>query len=243
MEGNSRQKRAAVLVERTLARITDKIVCVSKFEYREAINAGIPSGRLEVVYNGTPIENDYIPRKREPHSAIRLLYVGRFDYQKGIDILCEAVSRLPSSRFHLTVIGGNVRDSAVVPEFPPNTSILGWVDRRQLCTYYADCDILIMPSRWEGFAMTPLEGMANGLPVVASDCTSLPELISHGYNGYIFPTGRSAELARILNTIDPAELPVLGERARQTVAERFSIHGMIENTNRVYRTAIQAQNS
>lgn len=221
-------------LEKILAFATSRIICVSRHEMNAAIASGLPEERLILIQNGTPAVTEG-RRHAIPEGPIRLLYVGRFDYQKGVDILCEALRRIPGDHLQLTAIGGGVNELGEAPDFPPGTRLLGWVDRASVQASYLEADVLVVPSRWEGFAMTPLEGMAHGLPVVASRCTSLPELVEDGVNGYTFATGSSADLAAVLRRLDRTELTRMRPRAMETISARFSVHSMIQKTQHLYR--------
>jgi glycosyltransferase involved in cell wall biosynthesis len=93
-----------------------------------------------------------------------------------------------------------------------------------------------VPSRWEGFAMVPLEGMSMGLPVISSDCTSLPEDVSDNETGYTFPSGDHLALAKIISSLEKAKIHQLGKNAQQLVNEKFNACKMIEQTFESYAT-------
>jgi glycosyltransferase involved in cell wall biosynthesis len=83
--------------------------------------------------------------------------------------------------------------------------------------------------------MVPLEGMAMGLPVIASNCTSLPELVTNEVSGYVFPSGDHQALADVLTIIQKPRLLDLGNQGRSIVRERFSAALMIRQTYDLYR--------
>lgn len=65
--------------------------------------------------------------------------------------------------------------------------------------------MVVVPSRWEGFAMVPLEAMSYGLPVISSDATSLPEAIKHRVTGYLFKSESASNLTDVLDKLDLIE--------------------------------------
>jgi glycosyltransferase involved in cell wall biosynthesis len=73
-----------------------------------------------------------------------------------------------------------------------------------------------------------------GVPVIASDCTSLPELVTHNVTGYIFSAGDHQALSNILVNIKKQKLLELGTESRKRVRERFSATLMIQKTYDVY---------
>ncbi|WP_236190847.1 glycosyltransferase [Pseudomonas pharyngis] len=232
MESSPIKQKVYAGIERVLQKVTDTIICVSQFELEKAAKFGIERKRMTLIYNG--IDHKHEERKANDPAPIHLLFVGRLDYQKGFDVLLKAYSEAKRSDLKLTVVGSAVNEDVV--ECPPLDGVeyLPWVTPTEVHALYQKADALIVPSRWEGFAMVPLEGMALGLPVIASDCTSLPELVTHGVSGYVFPAGDHQALADRLKKIQKPALSALGIEGRRIVRERFSAALMIRQTYDVY---------
>ncbi|KAG2872519.1 hypothetical protein PC115_g24591 [Phytophthora cactorum] len=136
----------------------------------------------------------------------------------------------------LYVIGDSVLEKNEW-NFPENVVRLGWVDNAEIDHYYEQCDAIIMPSRWEGLPLVALEAMKNRKPVIASNRASLPELISHGMNGYIFDLERPEELRAILMNLDKRTLATMGEVGQGIYKERFSSERMNEEFVSLYYEA------
>ncbi|WP_085630785.1 glycosyltransferase [Pseudomonas sp. R16(2017)] len=232
MEGSPAKRKLYSLIERLLQNVTDKIICVSRYELDKAAAFGIDRKRMTLIYNGIP-PKDEVP-KAAGAEPIRLLFVGRLDYQKGFDVLLKAFAEVRRTDLKLTVVGSAVNEDAVATPPMDGVEYLPWVTPAEVHALYRQADALIVPSRWEGFAMVPLEGMSMGVPVIASDCTSLPELVTHGVSGYIFPAGDHQALADRLMRIHKPGLTALGLESRRIVRERFSAELMIRQTYDVY---------
>ena len=232
MESSPAKQKAYSLIERLLQKVTDVIICVSQYEMDKAAEFGIDRHRMKLIYNGIHHKEDQ--QKVDEQKPIHLLFVGRLDYQKGFDVLLKAYAKVQRSDLKLTVVGSAVNEEFVERPEMDSVEYLPWVTPAEVNALYQKADALIVPSRWEGFAMVPLEGMAMGLPVIASDCTSLPELVSHGETGYVFPTGDHQALADVLVNIQKPKLQDLGAEGRKTVRERFSAALMIRQTYDVY---------
>ncbi|WP_085713168.1 MULTISPECIES: glycosyltransferase [unclassified Pseudomonas] len=232
MESSPIKQKVYAWIERVLQKVTDTIICVSQYEMDKAAAFGIERKRMRLIYNGIHPKDE--ERKAEDPQPIHLLFVGRLDYQKGFDVLLKAYAKTGRNDLKLTVVGSAVNEATV--ECPPMDGVqyLPWVTPAEVNALYQQADALIVPSRWEGFAMVPLEGMALGLPVIASDCTSLPELVTHGVSGYVFPTGDHHALADRLKLIQKPALSALGIEGRRIVRERFSAALMIRQTYDVY---------
>ncbi|WP_433739616.1 glycosyltransferase [Pseudomonas putida] len=232
MESSPTKQKVYSLIERVLQKVTDVIICVSQYELDKAAAFGIQRKRMKLIYNGIHHKDE--ERKTQAPEPIHLLFVGRLDYQKGFDVLLKAYAKVQRSDLKLTVVGSAVNEEAV--ECPPLDGVeyLPWVTPAEVQALYQKADALIVPSRWEGFAMVPLEGMAMGLPVIASDCTSLPELVTHGVTGYVFPSGDHQALADRLMKIQKPALSALGIEGRRIVRERFNAALMIRQTYDLY---------
>ena len=233
MESSPIKQKVYAWIERALQKVTDVIICVSQYELDKAARFGIERKRMKLIYNGIPHKDD-APKADSP-APIHLLFVGRLDYQKGFDVLLKAYAKVQRSDMKLTVVGSAVNEDAV--ECPPMDGVeyLPWVTPSEVQALYQQSDALIVPSRWEGFAMVPLEGMAMGLPVIASNCTSLPELVTDEVSGYVFPSGDHQALADVLKKIQKPRLLHLGNEGRSIVRERFSAALMIRQTYDLYR--------
>jgi glycosyltransferase involved in cell wall biosynthesis len=233
MESSPTKQKAYAWIERALQKVTDVIICVSQYELDKAARFGIERKRMKLIYNGIHHKDD-APKANSPE-PIHLLFVGRLDYQKGFDVLLKAFAKVQRSDLKLTVVGSAVNEDSV--ECPPMEGVeyLPWVTPGEVQVLYRKADALIVPSRWEGFAMVPLEGMAMGLPVIASNCTSLPELVTNEVSGYVFPSGDHQALADVLTIIQKPRLLDLGSEGRSIVRERFSAALMIRQTYDLYR--------
>ncbi|MDH2080221.1 glycosyltransferase [Pseudomonas atacamensis] len=232
MESSPSKQKVYAWIERVLQKVTDVIICVSQYELDKAARFGIERKRMKLIYNGIHHKDD--APKSAGAEPIHLLFVGRLDYQKGFDVLLKAYAKVNRNDLKLTVVGSAVNEDSV--ECPPMDSVeyLPWVTPSEVQALYQKADALIVPSRWEGFAMVPLEGMAMGLPVIASNCTSLPELVTNEVSGYVFPSGDHQALADVLTIIQKPRLLDLGNEGRSIVRERFSAALMIRQTYDLY---------
>ncbi|MED7670332.1 glycosyltransferase family 4 protein [Pseudomonas moraviensis subsp. stanleyae] len=232
MESSPTKQKIYAWIERVLQKVTDVIICVSQYELDKAARFGIERKRMKLIYNGIHHRDD--APKSAGTAPIHLLFVGRLDYQKGFDVLLKAYAKVNRNDLKLTVVGSAVNEDSV--ECPPMDSVeyLPWVTPSEVQALYQKADALIVPSRWEGFAMVPLEGMAMGLPVIASNCTSLPELVTNEVSGYVFPSGDHQALADVLTIIQKPRLLDLGNEGRSIVRERFSAALMIRQTYDLY---------
>lgn len=235
MQTSPLQKSLYRALERLLSRITDRIICVSQFEYREALLAGLPHAKLLVIYNGiNPPLAPFRPSRTASNST-NLLFVGRFDRQKGFDILQMAMQRLPE-HYHLTAVGAPVHGTAF-PSPASNITYTGWLPPLQLAEYYRSADLVIMPSRWESFGLVAIEAASYGTPTLAPDIAAFPELIDNCNTGLLFD-GTVSGLVAAITTSSPDQLMQLGKAARQHYKHKFASSSMCLLTRQLYNDVL-----
>jgi glycosyltransferase involved in cell wall biosynthesis len=137
-----------------------------------------------------------------------VLYVGNIKPHKGIETLLEAFRQIHKSNgVDLVLAGGSIQDDrrlgGMAKEFGISERIkeLGRLSDDDLVAAYNGAEVLVMPSRYEGFGLPALEAMSCGVPVLVSNAASLPEIV--GDAAVVFRVGDSRELAdglvRVLN--------------------------------------------
>lgn len=187
------------------------IACVSEaareefLRYRADSGAGRPPAEPGVIYNGvnlpplTPRPGPLQPGRR------RVLFAGRFEMQKGADVLCQALAqvRLPAdTRGELTFMGHGAqaaRINALAANPPPGWGVAVLPPAAGLTEVFAQHDLVVMPSRFEGLGLVAIEATLCGLPVVATDAPGLRETLPADYPWRARP-GDAASLAQCLGT-------------------------------------------
>ena len=175
-----------------------------------------------------------------PQNEHQILFVGRIEALKGIDTLIRAAHLMTSSGsapFQVQIIGGDVEENleqlgSEMSRLRELTRELGLEDRvqflgsrrqRELPTYYAAADVVVMPSYSESFGMVALEAMACGRPVIASRVGGLMYLVQDGVTGFHVQEGSAYEMAARLEELlrDAKRLERMGTAARRE-AEKYS---------------------
>ena len=108
--------------------------------------------------------------------------------------------------------------------------------RTDMAEIYEALDLLVLPSRQEGFGRVIVEAMAMEKPVVASDAEGIHEVINHGVSGFIVPVDDVNSLADAVISVlnDPKLAAKLGKQGRETGIERFSIESHVKNMETIY---------
>jgi rhamnosyl/mannosyltransferase len=172
---------------------------------------------------------------RRRYGGPRVLFVGRFVYYKGLDVLVDAMASAPGT---LLLAGEgpldeDIRRRAADRGILDRIEILGRVPDADLPAYYDAADIFALPSiaRTETFGVVQLEAMAAGLPVVSTDLpTGVPWVNQDGVSGLVVPPGNPAALAAAITRLGADEdlRSRLGASARGRAASMFSIERMID---------------
>ena len=219
----------------------DRIVTITESLRRFTVDkVGIPATKVETIHyglDGLPEAWGENPPDDVPAGARVLLAVSRLTEQKGIDVAVRALPSLPDDTV-LVVLGEG-------PERPALEALarqLG-VERRvflpgrvpDVAAWLRRATLLVHPARWEGFGLGVLEAMLAGLPVVASNVSSLPELVVDGETGILVRPDDSPALA--LGVARALEEPErLGAAGRERARSEFSVARMSGRTAELYRS-------
>lgn len=238
MDTSNYKKYIYALVERILSIPTDKIINISNYEQNQAIKYGLNKNKMIMIYNGVEDKiNKSNLKLNWDGNKINLLFVGRLDRQKGLDLFLDVYEKMKLKNIHLYVIGISVLDN----NLPKNTeyvTYLGWVDSKDIDEYYQACDAVIMPSRWEGFGLVAVEAMKNSKPVLVSNRGALPELVKENKNGYIFQLENISILEMILKKLNKEYLVTLGKGARQMYKNNYTADIFVIKILNIYKNIL-----
>lgn len=218
----------AQALERLAGRLTDVVVPVSADAAQVAVEKdGVTPARLQVIRNGIAV--DRIPF-RAVGPGFRAVHVARLNHVKDQGTLLRA-ARLVADRhpqFVLDIVGDGeerARLEALADELRlgPQVRFHGLAD--DVRPYLAEADLFVLSSVSEGIALTLLEGMAAGLPVVATDVGGNREVVLPGETGLLVPPRDPAALADAMIAVlsDPARAEAMGRAARARVETAFSL--------------------
>lgn len=241
MQTSDLKRKFYVIAERILSTVTDKIICVSQSEYNTAIKKGFNAEKLIVIHNGVNVKGKKNIRMSNNNKNYNLLFVGRFDYQKGIDILAQAINELgkntTDTHYEFTLVGEAVNsDEDITFQEAKNIKVnkLGWLKPEQLEEQYLNHDAIIIPSRWEGFAMVPLEAMSYGLPIIASDIDAFKEIEDHENSHITFFNLNAPSLFACLNNIQNIDFEKNGSSALNNFKIKYTDNIMNKKTSKIY---------
>jgi glycosyltransferase involved in cell wall biosynthesis len=177
-------------------------VAISEAQRQIHIQMGIPADRIDVVHHFLECATDVqVPEFPTNGHAV---FIGRLSPEKGVDRLLHAWSSLPKNR--RLVIAGEGPELVALQALAAglgleNVTFAGFLNHEAQKDLWAGAAFSVIPSVWqEPFGMVVLEAWAKGRPVVAHRIGALPELITHGVNGFLAAPDNPAELAAVMES-------------------------------------------
>jgi glycosyltransferase involved in cell wall biosynthesis len=192
----------------------------------------VEARRVRVIYNGvdkqafTPLNAD-LAEQQFPALADtdcpKVLFLSRLTAFKGVHLLMKAIPRILSEVDAHFIFAGH-GDKLAASGYENNITELGHVAHHITPYLHAVADMFILPSFYENFPLSILEAMATGRAAIASNIGGIPELITHGRDGWLVRSGSVDDIVSAITTLinDDALRKDLGRCARNTVEDHFS---------------------
>ena len=218
---------------RKALKLADVVSCVSQATAALVRDDLGYRGEIQVITNG--IDPDiYYPLKRIKRSKeFKVLFSGNPNIRKGGHLLRGIADKLRDGIFIYYTSGLN---SAANLDDHPRLRKLGHVQHSDMADVYRQMDALILPSFREGMSLSILEAMSSGLPVITSNCSSMPEQIVDCKGGYLCEPGNIEEFSQKINSLsESAELcQRMGEFNRQRIMDSFTLYDMIHRYKNIF---------
>ncbi len=211
-----------------------KITAVSKFTANLVKDFYNINEEIDVIYNGVDTSLFTPSITKKSRNKIRILFAGNLTKRKGVEFLPKIIAKL-NKNISISCTGGLRKNNASNIDLS-SIEMLGNIPFERMPEIYPEFDILLFPTIREGFGLVATEAMACGLPVVATDCSSLPELINHEKGGYLCELGNAADFASKLNLLatSPKIRQEMGEYNRSKVESEFNLQDMITKYNLLF---------
>lgn len=235
----------------------DRLIAISKetASFFQA-DCGVDARRIALINNGIDTafyrpptgaeRQDALTRFSIPAGALVCALSGRLNFNKGHDIVIDAIRSLRRTNPALQVIclfpgAGDEAEAIKAYAFQDDADsqsfqFLGFTDTETLRQVYWATDIGLLPSRFEGFGISMVEAMACGCVAIRTPGGGWQEQIVDGSNGFVIPFNDSQALAdRILELTDPHRRELLCRNAASYAGAHFSQETMIVKTSDLYR--------
>ncbi|MHB9071048.1 MAG: glycosyltransferase family 4 protein [Sedimentisphaerales bacterium] len=241
---------------RILHHNADVFVSVSKNAAMWLRKSGVSEKKIRVIYNAIDSAvfkpDEYLRNNArkilgiEEHSTV-IGYVGRLSFEKGPDIIIEAMSILKKQNIHcVLVLAGDGNERGRLQKLSSKLDIEDCVRflgvRKDVPNVIAACDIGVVPSRFESFGLGAVEFMQMKVPLVCSGVAGLAEVVEDGNTALVPSSNTPANIAESIEKLikNPALRQVIAENAYE-YAQKFSITQQVEIINRLYREILSVK--
>jgi len=222
---------------------SDGITSISEDLRRNTCDVFGIQNEIRVIHNFVNTEI-YQPMANRPNGEKRLMHISNFRPVKRVEdcirILELVLKRTPA---HLYMVGdGPDRPAAhgLARQLGVDKHVTFMGKQDHVERIFPRMHVLLMPSEMESFGLGALEGMACGVPPVATRVGGVPELVTHGEDGFLEPVGDiAAQAARVVELLTNQDrYQKMAAAARQTAVERFASSIIIPRYERFYREII-----
>lgn len=225
-------------------------VVVSPSTRDDLIRRMLPSREIRVIPNGLDHER-FLPDETTPVEGGLVVFVGRLEYYKGVDVLLEAwrIVRSERPRARLVLVGAGTAEEALRKAAGQESSsdsitFAGFVSEEEKVRWMRRAELLVQPSHKEGWGLTVIEANACGTPVVATEVPGLRDSVRDGENGLLVPARNSAALAAAMGRIlDDTDLRARLSRGAMAWAERFRWNTVADAFAEVLRSVAEGGGS
>ncbi|MDZ7333238.1 MAG: glycosyltransferase [candidate division KSB1 bacterium] len=230
----------------------DRIVCISEAIRQVLLQDGIPSDKLVTIHSGVDLHKfdqikpsaDFRAQFNIPVDHMLIGTVAAMAGHKDYPTLLRAAKIVCNTLDHVTfcaVGDGSQRDKILQlhRELGLGQRFVLPGYRTNIGDFFKNFDIFVLASKQEGLGTSLLDAQALGLPVIACRSGGIPEIIEHGYNGWLVPAQDETALASALITLinDPALRIELGKNALRSV-KKFDIAITVKNNLKLYQTLL-----
>ena len=225
-------------IERHALERANVVTCVSLYT-KNKVQDIFEIKNIELIYNGIDIDKFEYKPKMKASDPFKLIFVGTNSIRKGFDLLPLLMNKL-GSEYELIFTSVNPEAHKNLPQ---NMKAISYrKTQKELMDLYHDADALIFPSRLEGFGLVVAEAMACGLPVIAANSSTSPELIEHQVTGLLYPQDDVYAFVEAVRQLASDEMlrKKIANAARQYVKHHFNLETMVDNYIKYYNMMLTA---
>lgn len=211
----------------------DKIVFICDIGMRNFIKSypDFDKSKLSVVLNG--IEDDNFKKSNKMignNFTYNLTCVGSLSFRKGQEIIINALTLADKSaleKIHVNIIGDgparkDIENLIKSKNLSDNVSMIGSIDNLKVRQYLINSNIFILMSRNEGLPISIIEAMREGLSIISTNISGIPELIENKFNGLLLDPN-AEQLTNIFNDMDKYNWSLMGENSRKLFKDKFTL--------------------
>ncbi len=213
--------------------LADGVVSISNAQRDWMLtNKLVDPNKVRTIFSASPVDTLLTIPAENPSIPLKIGAYGRFAPQKGFDLLLPAFASLPAEKFQLS-LGGYGQDEQLIKDLAkdlPHVKLLGAIEN--VPAFLADCDVIVIPSRWEPWGLVCLEAKAAGKPIVVFAVDGLREQVmgdgemSNGFEigncGLLVPANDVQQLAEAIKSLPQQDLTAWGEAGRVSVVNAWA---------------------
>lgn len=189
----------------------------------------VPNPSKKIVVLPNAVNPGDQPLRNYDKDKLQLLFVGRFAFNKGINLLMEVIKQLNNegykNRLIFNLVGKGPLYEQYLKEYQfENLNFIGFADDDKLAELYRENDLFVFPTRFEGMPTVVLEAMSAAMPIVVSDTGATAELVNSD-NGYLIETNNLRALKWAIHSfyqLNPDEKQKLADNSYKKVKEKFT---------------------
>ena len=232
-------------------RDADRFIALTAEGALDIVRHALPPSRLVIIPNGVDLGcfKPLIWPATAESEPMRLLFVGRLGREKGLDVLLDALAKLRGRvAVTLRVVGvgeeqERLRRQTHLAGLDEHVEFRG--RRTDVVPEYAWCELLVIPSRFEGMPNVVLEALSSGRPVLGTRVGGTAELVQPGVNGWLVPSDDADALAEAIARVSMQrdKLYASGVEGRRIVEERYSMDASASRYINLYERLLGARSS
>ena len=244
---------------RRILRSASRAIAVTEEERTQYLAAGVESNRITIIPNGIDFSlYSSLPRKGTlktklgiPEDERIILYLGRIHRIKGVDVLVRAFSEIVRviPNLKLLIVGPDdgylARVKSMINALGLQNEVMtpGPLYGESKVEALVDCDVFVLPSRYEIFGMSALEASACSKPVVCSRLPGLQSLVVDGVTGVLVDPGNSGQLASSITSLlrDPIGSAQMGSNGKKLMSQKFSLDRSVELLEKLYNQVVNKE--
>jgi len=211
----------------------DMVVVNSEYSKRSIHEQGVPLEKIAVVPLAYEAPSGHEIKKHAPSrdKPLRVLWLGTVAVCKGIPYLMEAAKLLRDRNIEFTIVGPIRIAEHAAKSAPSNMKFVGPVLHHNAHRYYQQADLFVLPTISDGFAITQIEAMSHGLPVIATP--NCGNVVTPGADGEIVPIRDAASLAKTIAMLEEDRPRLAAMSAKATEKSRqFSLENYAQALDR-----------
>lgn len=241
-------KRLNFYLLRSAAIKSDLLLAFSCFS-KKLMEDGLSSNdnRTVKIINPGVEQSWFNVQVRKKKEITDILFFGRIEHEKGLDLLLRAFAKLllefPALKLHI-VGEGNYLDLTkklcIELNIYNKISIYGWKEKNEIQKIMSVSDLCVLPSRIESFGLTIAEAMAGGIPVISTKVGAIPEILINGETGMLLP---SEDIDALINGMtyalqNPEEMKKKAVVARKRITKHFSWDKAVKEHIEIYNSLL-----